>query len=81
MSHKLEAICRRSFFQTRTKVGFRIQEYQRFKKKLRKNAKSEMSRGYLKYPVAVKGSSTAVRDYYWSEIWSVGYQEHLLGQG
>ena len=40
-----------------------------------------MSRGYLKYPVAVKGSSTAVRDYYWSEIWSVGYQEHLLGQG
>ena len=40
-----------------------------------------MSRGYLKYPVTVKGSSTAVRDYYWSEIWSVGYQEHLLGQG
>ena len=45
------------------------------------NAKSEMSRGYLKYPVTVKGSSTAVRDYYWSEIWSVGYQEHLLGRG
>ena len=43
--------------------------------------KSEMSRGYLKYPVTVKGSSTAVRDYYWSEIWSVGYQEHLLGRG
>ena len=80
MSHKLETICRRSFFQTRTKVGFRIQEYQRFIK-TEKMQKSEMSRGYLKYPVTVKGSSTAVRDYNWSEIWSVGYQEHLLGRG